>query len=136
MIGDSTTFPTTHSRCLCRARNYGFLYPNSKRLIRLLQWLIECTPYRQPIPADPRPPIRCPDCGGVMHIVRTRITPAETDGPFANRCRRDERDHVTGTTGSGTVVFGAGEPEGRRSGPRNGADPPRRGVRHPCSWLR
>ena len=51
-----------------RARNFGFLHPNSK-LVQLLQWLKRVV---VPPPA-PRPVIRCSCCGGVMKIIRTRI---------------------------------------------------------------
>lgn len=56
-----------------RARNFGFLHPNSKRLIQLLQLLLKRIP--NPILAEPkkRPSLRCPCCGGEMKIVRTRI---------------------------------------------------------------
>lgn len=53
-----------------RARNFGFLYPNSK-LVRLVQ-LIK----RVVLPmSKPRPTLRCKCCGGAMKIIRTRITP-------------------------------------------------------------
>jgi hypothetical protein len=53
-----------------RARNFGFLHPNSK-LVQLVQ-LIK----RVVIPPPkPRPTIRCKCCGGIMKIVRTRIKP-------------------------------------------------------------
>ena len=54
-----------------RARNFGFLHPNSKLVTRL-----QLTHLRRRIslpPAQPRPSIRCACCGGVMRIVRTRI---------------------------------------------------------------
>ena len=51
-----------------RARNFGFLHPNSK-LIPLLQLLKRAV---LP-PPTPRPAIRCKCCGGVMKIIRTRI---------------------------------------------------------------
>ena len=51
-----------------RARNFGFLHPNSK-LIPLVQ-LIKRVVLPPP---QPRPVIRCKCCGGVMKIVRTRI---------------------------------------------------------------
>ena len=58
-----------------RARNFGFLHPNSKRLIQRVQLLLKLTP--QPVAAAPnkRPTLRCPCCGGEMKIVRTRIKP-------------------------------------------------------------
>jgi hypothetical protein len=58
-----------------RARNFGFLHPNSKRLIQLLQLLLK----RDPGPASAafklRPHLRCPCCGSPMTIVRTRLRP-------------------------------------------------------------
>lgn len=54
-----------------RARNFGFLHPNSKLLTRL-----QLSHLRRRIsipPVQPRPSIRCACCGGVMRIVRTRI---------------------------------------------------------------
>ncbi len=58
-----------------RARNFGFLHPNSKRLIHLVQMLLKRAP--NPILVEPRkrPTLRCPCCGGEMKIVRTRIKP-------------------------------------------------------------
>lgn len=56
-----------------RARNFGFLHPNSKRLIHLVQLLLKLAP--RPIAPDERPALRCPCCGGEMKIVRTRIKP-------------------------------------------------------------
>ncbi len=56
-----------------RARNFGFLHPNSK-------WgaLVQLKLKRTPVPAatKPRPTIRCKCCGGVMQIIRTRIKSA------------------------------------------------------------
>ena len=57
-----------------RARNFGFLHPNSKRLIRLLQYLHKFVPTQAAI--TKRPALRCRCCGGEMTIVRTRIMPA------------------------------------------------------------
>jgi hypothetical protein len=60
---------------LRRARNFGFLHPNSKRSIALLQYLLGRKPNRpQPWP-KPRPPLLCPCCGAKMRIVQTRIPP-------------------------------------------------------------
>lgn len=61
-----------------RARNYGFLHPNSKKLIVLLRLLVfklcDKTPAKSAT-ATPteRPKWLCRCCGGVMHIVRRRI---------------------------------------------------------------
>ena len=51
-----------------RARNFGFLHPNSKlvRLVQLLKRVVVPPP-------QARPTLRCPCCGGEMKIVRTRI---------------------------------------------------------------
>lgn len=57
-----------------RARNFGFLHPNSKRLIQLLQYLHKLIPTQAEI--TKRPALRCRCCGGEMTIVRTRIMPA------------------------------------------------------------
>ena len=51
-----------------RARNFGFLHPNSKlvQLVQLIKRVIVPPP-------KPRPVVRCPCCGGVMKIIQTRI---------------------------------------------------------------
>jgi len=54
-----------------RARNYGFLHPNAKPLLALLQVLLNFQPARAPL--TPRPPVLCPCCGAVMVIVSTRL---------------------------------------------------------------
>jgi hypothetical protein len=60
-----------------RARNFGFLHPNSKRLIRLLHYLLKLNPDRASAWVSIRPTITCRCCGGAMRIVRTRIPPAQ-----------------------------------------------------------
>ena len=55
------------------ARNFGFLHPNCKRLIALLQVLLRFVPIRAADWVKPRSPILCVCCGAVMKIVRTRI---------------------------------------------------------------
>jgi hypothetical protein len=59
-----------------RARNYGFLHANCKRLIGLLHRLLKFDPSRFAPPRKQRPPMLCPCCGAVMAIVRTRIRTA------------------------------------------------------------
>jgi hypothetical protein len=59
-----------------RARNFGFLHPNSQ-LVKLVQLLKRVSVP----PPQPRPDIRCKCCGGVMKIIRTRIR------TFINRVR-------------------------------------------------
>jgi len=61
-----------------RARNFGFLHPNSKRLIGLLQYLSGVDPNRALAWMKPRPRLQCPCCGASMKIVKTRIPPRLT----------------------------------------------------------
>jgi hypothetical protein len=56
-----------------RARNFGFLHANCKRLIGLLHLLLKFDPNRFTPPRKQRPPMLCSCCGAVMAIVRTRI---------------------------------------------------------------
>jgi hypothetical protein len=56
-----------------RARNFGFLHPNCKRLIALLQLLLKFVPGQLSLKA--RAPVLCPCCGAAMAIVKTRIRP-------------------------------------------------------------
>jgi Putative transposase/Transposase zinc-binding domain len=62
-----------------RARNYGFLHPNSKSTIALLQLLLNMI--RKPVEPRPRPVMRCACCGGAMNVVRTRIKPQRPHQP-------------------------------------------------------
>jgi len=56
-----------------RARNFGFLHPNSKRLIQVLQWVCKLDPNRALVWLRKRPPMLCKCCGGTMIIIQTRI---------------------------------------------------------------
>ena len=58
-----------------RARNFGFLHPNSKRSITLLHSLFGLPVKRAPGDENPRPRLRCRCCGGPMVIVQTCIPP-------------------------------------------------------------
>jgi len=58
-----------------RARNFGFLHPNSKRLIELLHLLLKFDPSRALAWVRKRPPLTCRCCGAPLHIVRTRLPP-------------------------------------------------------------
>ncbi|WP_260296003.1 IS91 family transposase [Sedimenticola hydrogenitrophicus] len=58
-----------------RARNYGFLHPNSKRLIQLIQYLLNLDPNRGVAWMRARPKLICRCCGAPMKIIRTRIFP-------------------------------------------------------------
>ncbi|MHB8950559.1 MAG: IS91 family transposase [Rhodoferax sp.] len=73
-----------------RARNYGFLHPNSKRLIALLRLLVfkTCSKARAPsAPVAPteRPKLLCRCCGAAMAIVRRRMLPVIAPPTGANR---------------------------------------------------
>lgn len=57
-----------------RTRNFGFLHPNSKRLIQLLQRLLGMNPNRAIAWLRTRPKLQCPGCGGKLRIIKTRIT--------------------------------------------------------------
>lgn len=57
-----------------RTRNFGFLHPNSKRLIQLLQVLLGVNPNRAIAWLRTRPKLQCSCCGGHLRIVKTRIT--------------------------------------------------------------
>ena len=58
-----------------RARNFGFLHPNCKRLIALVHLLLKFVPV--PLALKPRPHMVCPCCGAVMMVVKTRIRPSD-----------------------------------------------------------
>jgi hypothetical protein len=73
-----------------RARNYGFLHPNSKRLIALLRLLVFKPRATAPTESSPctqaeRPKLLCHCCGAVMVIVRRRILPVITEPARADR---------------------------------------------------
>jgi hypothetical protein len=75
-----------------RARNFGFLHPNSKRLIQLLQVLLGVNPNRALAWLRKRPPLQCRCCGGSMTIIKTRIPPPFTIGtqsPPANEIQME-----------------------------------------------
>jgi len=56
-----------------RSRDYGFLHPNSKSLIKLLHYLLKFKPSAWAVQMQPRAKIPCPCCGAAMQIVQTRI---------------------------------------------------------------
>jgi hypothetical protein len=62
-------------KCFRRARNYGLLHPNSKRLIRLIQYRLNLEFTRNKAKLIERPKLVCTCCGSAMKIVRTRIYP-------------------------------------------------------------
>ena len=58
-----------------RARNFGFLHPNSKRLIQLIQIVLKLDPGRALAWVRRRPTLTCRGCGAQMIIIKTRIPP-------------------------------------------------------------
>jgi len=58
-----------------RARNYGLLHPNSKRLIRLIQYLLNLEIIHDKSALPERPKLVCASCGAAMKIIQTRIYP-------------------------------------------------------------
>jgi hypothetical protein len=65
---------------LRRARNFGFLHPNSAGAIRLLQVLhLRAARAADGTAAPPRPAWRCA-CGQPMHVVRRRMPALQPDG--------------------------------------------------------
>jgi hypothetical protein len=74
-----------------RARNFGFLHPNCKRLIALLHLLLKFDPGRALAWLRERPSILCACCGAAMVIVKTQLrsmfsgampVPIATQGPL------------------------------------------------------
>ena len=56
-----------------RVRNYGFLNPCSKQLIKLLQYLLKLNPTNLLKKLKSRPRIICKCCGSPMEIIQTMI---------------------------------------------------------------
>ena len=65
-----------------RARNFGFLHPNCKRMIALLKLLVFKQPLCLPTPPTARPQLLCTCCGSPMVIVRLRILPSIAESPM------------------------------------------------------
>jgi hypothetical protein len=56
-----------------RARNFGFLHPNSKGIIKLIHYLLKVDPTKSLRTLKPRPQLSCQCCGGAMIVGRRRI---------------------------------------------------------------
>lgn len=65
-----------------RARDYGFLHPNSKKLITVLQWVFRLQPSHLIAKVKERKEMLCSCCGGIMIIIRTRIRSNEFVSPL------------------------------------------------------
>ncbi len=57
-----------------RARSYGFLHPNSKRVTPLLRYLFKIDPRHRIKARKQRPVMACKLCGGIMAIIQCGIT--------------------------------------------------------------
>jgi len=57
-----------------RAREYGFLHPNSKKLLRILQWIFRLNPNKWIAKLKPRKKMVCGCCGALMKVVATQLT--------------------------------------------------------------
>jgi len=56
-----------------RSRDYGFLHPNSKGLVKRLHYLLKFNPNQWNVLMKPRATVVCSCCGAAMRIVQTRI---------------------------------------------------------------
>ena len=56
-----------------RARNYGFLHPNSKKLIAILHYALQFFPKKIQALVKKRPEMICECCGSPMKIIQTLI---------------------------------------------------------------
>lgn len=56
-----------------RARNYGFVHPNCKKMIALIHYLLKFNPVQILLMKKLRPDIICKCCGSVMKIIQTRL---------------------------------------------------------------
>jgi hypothetical protein len=73
-----------------RSRNHGFLHPNSKRLVALMQLLV----FRPPsaaVPSPQRPAFVCRCCGAPMTIVERRLPPQRGAPPPAAPAHGEDR---------------------------------------------
>jgi hypothetical protein len=101
-----------------RARSYGFLHPNSKRLISLLRLLVFKPGVKLAEPTAPRPALRCVCCGAAMIIVRRRMpsgnaargTPPRASSRPASPARSSTSAPTAGTRPSTRASPTAGAP--------------------------
>lgn len=91
---------------LRRARNYGFLHPNSKRLIALLQRLVFKLPAPRPAVKLERSTLRCTCCGAAMRIIARRVPAALAPPDLAGRA-----------SGGQTTTLAPSPPGGRPGAP-------------------
>ena len=68
-----------------RARDYGFLHSNSKRLIQLIQYLLNIVVESDKPLYRKRPKPACQHCGAEMEILKTRVIPKAIFRTQSNR---------------------------------------------------
>ncbi len=73
-----------------RTRNFGYLHPNSKRLIALLQYLTGINPNKALAWVRERPKLTCKCCGGIMKITKTMISPVNKLMTLAGKSTKEE----------------------------------------------
>lgn len=73
---------------LRRARSYGFLHPNARRMAALLALLVFKPPMQQQPPQAKRATLRCSCCGAPMRII-SRNTPPPPPRRAATPTSRD-----------------------------------------------
>jgi len=71
---------------LRRVRDYGFLHPCSKKLIRILQLVLRVNPFKMVRQLKKRAKIVCPVCGARMKIIRTMIAKPPGSQPVYCSC--------------------------------------------------
>ena len=57
-----------------RARDYGFLHGNAKRMLTIVQWVLKVD--RPPKKNKPSMKIRCAKCKGAMHFIGIQLARA------------------------------------------------------------
>jgi hypothetical protein len=56
-----------------RAREYGFLHPNSKKIIKIIQWMFRLNPVKYSPEIKKRKRMICKCCGSFMNIILVRL---------------------------------------------------------------
>jgi len=65
-----------------RARDYGFLHANCKRMIQLIQYALHSTLSPSVQPVTSRPNFCCSKCGSAMKIIATRVMHSTISWPL------------------------------------------------------
>jgi hypothetical protein len=73
-----------------RARNFGYLHPNSRYTIGLIALALDVNINGSTAWCRPRPGFTCPKCAASMRVVQTRIPPGRVT--FPRERRKPEED--------------------------------------------